>query len=224
MKESYSLLLLVLLFFLGYCSPRQPRDHHEDDHFNGVKIDSASRDSIIGVITLGDKFSEGDTISILNQDGSLWYQFSFKYDDSDGVFDFYNEDFNPLLFNPDDYSFALTALSMRDNMCEVLVNEDTRLKKYILVDEKDGIIYKPFPEFLVNVFAVSFDAESNPMRSSIDGPKLQFSKSDNFLLRPLEIKGPWMKIKYEEISTDKEMEGWIKWREGNRIIIQIHSD
>lgn len=208
-------MLIALLIFTTCCSASHNSKNNPSENAN---------DSIIGVITLDDHFDGKDTVRILNQDGSSWHKFSYSYDDSDGVYDFYNESFRPFAFNPDGYSLALTAVSRNGDKFEVIVNEETGLKKYIVVNQKSGLTFKTCSEFLTSSFAVSFDQNSNPLRKTIAGEKIGLKKSDNFLVRPLEINKDWLKVQYEDLSTKTKTEGWIRWKDSKKIIIQVHSD
>ena len=59
------------------------------------------------VITLTDAY-QADTLKLYNpSDTSLWHQFSFVYDDSDGQYDFEHPGFRPFNFHPDYYQLGL---------------------------------------------------------------------------------------------------------------------
>ena len=60
------------------------------------------------------EFSRGDFVRIYNQDGSLWYEFSYFYDDRDGKFDCANDEFRPLAFHPEHFLLVLKCTGTSD--------------------------------------------------------------------------------------------------------------
>src|SRR5688500_357148 len=54
-----------------------------------------------GLIVLSDRYSKNGFIRFYNDDASLWYEFTFYYDDKDGKFEYENDDFAPFAFHQD---------------------------------------------------------------------------------------------------------------------------
>jgi len=68
-------------------------------------------------------------VRFYNEDGSLWYEFTFYYDDSDGKFEYANENFNPFAFHPNNFLLDLKSRGEDGNRYEVVVNEETGWKQ-----------------------------------------------------------------------------------------------
>lgn len=191
------------------------------DDEKGIIVDNKKNiGNSIGIITIiAERLTENDTIKIFNKDGSLWYKFSYFYDDSNGKYDFYNEDFNPLSFHPDYFLLALKVTSELNDYYEVVVNENTWIKKYI---KKNNPLLKfqTWEEHILSsVFAVGFDENKNPLRSypSLSADTLYYDKDEFYY--PNQIKGEWLQVKWG--SEGNWNYGWIKWKDKDRLLIEI---
>jgi hypothetical protein len=123
------------------------------------------------------------------------------------------------------YIILFDCLRIQNEFCEIIVNEQTKEKKWIKLSET--IRFEPWEVFLKNVVCVSqIDFYSNPVR-------IEPNESSNILLGQgtqcwavEEMRGNWIKIKYSEIDLnpeDKELarfRGWIKWRDNNDFLIK----
>lgn len=215
-----NLISIILVFFLAAnCMDKitkDPRKINTDlPKFDDSEIEI---DNSIGVITLSDEYSKQDTIKIYNEDGSMWYKFSYFYDDSDGEYDYYNQNFNPLAFHPDYSLLALKVSGIEKNKYEVIVNENTRLKKYIKKEES-FLEYENWEEHILNVYAIDFDAEHNPLRKEPNKQANQIPYiSDNFY-RPRRIEGNWLQVTWKEKQNTHS--GWLKWKEDGKLLIEL---
>ena len=91
-------------------------------------------ENTVGVVVLN-KFLKGDFVRLYNRDGSLWYEFTYFYDDSDGKFDYANDDFRPFAFHADHFLLVLRCTNKNNGLLEVIVNEETGVTKYIKADD-----------------------------------------------------------------------------------------
>ena len=65
-----------------------------------------------------------------------------------------------------------------------------------------------------------FDRNENPLRTEpLDNSTVipNNSKYKIWRAEKIELKGDWIKVK----TSDKE-EGWVKWKQGNEIIIRLY--
>ena len=77
---------------------------------------------VISVVTLTDAYVD-DTLRLYNpEDTSLWHQFSFVYDDSNGEYEFERARFGPFAFHPDYYMLGL--ISRKEDSAYYLVEVD----------------------------------------------------------------------------------------------------
>lgn len=180
----------------------------------------------IGVITLDEvNYSkENGLIELLNDGGEAWYSFTFYYDDSDGKWDYPNDDFQVIAFHPDYFLLKMRCISQDDEFYTVMVNEESQLTKKVRKSSK--LVLQIWEQFALNVFSVSFESLSNPILHKIAGDKIDVDLPDYPIFQPVKIKDDWMKIKWSKkngiTTADSEYEfGWIKWKSHNRILIEV---
>lgn len=183
------------------------------------KITSSTRkiENAIGLVSLVKEISENDTIRIYNQDQSEWYKFSFFYDDTDGKYDFYNPNFSPYAFNPDNFLLYLKVSDTLENkMLEVIVNETTGEKKYIK-DSSSILQFQTWEECISNLFAVQFDSEKTPLWAKMGGNSETISYSSTIIYHPNQINDDWLQVKWESENGWKY--GWVRWRKNEELLI-----
>jgi len=183
-----------------------------------------SLDKTKGLLTLSEEYKKPDDfIRFYNADGSLWYEFTFYYDDSDGKYEYENDNFRPFSFHPDYFTLALKLIGEKSNYYEVVVNEETKLKKYIKKNDKN-LKFETWENHILKTFAIEFNQKENPIRETPNGTlkKVDLSKIERF--GAVEFKGEWLKINWDtEKNTDSDSKktdfGWIKWKEGENLLI-----
>lgn len=173
-----------------------------------------------GLIMLSDRYGKNEFIRFYNTDGSLWYDFTFYYDDKDGKFEYENDDFAPFAFHPDYFLLALKCTGEDNNRYEVIVNEDTGLKKFLKKDP--ALKFQSWEEHVKGAFAVKFNQVENPLRESPDG-KARKDLPKEVPFHPVEAKGEWLKVRWGESQQPKKdtASGWIKWRDGDQILVEL---
>lgn len=177
-----------------------------------------------GVVVLN-RYSKGDFVRFYNADGSLWYEFSYFYDDRNGKFEYANAEFRPFAFHQDHFLLAVKCTEVTDKLFEVVVNEETGLRKYVKADDP-VLKLESWDKFVLSVFAVSFDQKTNPV---LEGPNDQMKmvvapKSATF--RPVETRGNWLKVRWhsagEQPTKPKATAtGWIRWRNDETLLIDL---
>ena len=168
----------------------------------------------VGVVVYADSTDSRDSVRFYNPDGTLWYLFSFYYDDRDGLWDFPNDDFRPLAFHPD-YFLLRLAVTRRDSLgYEVIVNSETGLRKRL--SRMPFLEFRTWAEHVKSVSSVQFDSASNPIRTapSDTASALPFP-GKAAIYRPAEMKGDWMRVTWGE-----SRKGWIRWRRGARLQVR----
>ena len=189
--------------------------------------------SEIGILELYQPQND-DKIIIYNEDGSIWMDFDFSYEDKfrnqgksefsmSDIKELYNwqDDFKPYKFNIDYFLLLFKCLSYDGKRYSVIVNDQKNLIKYIdagniwkLRDWNDHVVNK------VASIGIEFDdikIKSKPDNQS-DDIAFDVDKLDP-AIDPVEIKDEWMKIRFWQ--SDKELYGWIKWKEGNQILVSL---
>ena len=189
--------------------------------------------SEIGILELYQPQND-DKIIIYNEDDSIWMDFDFSYEDKfrnqgksefsmSDIKELYNwqDDFKPYKFNIDYFLLLFKCLSYDGKRYSVIVNDQKNLIKYIdagniwkLRDWNDHVVNK------VASIGIEFDdikIKSKPDNQS-DDIAFDVDKLDP-AVDPVEIKDEWMKIRFWQ--SDKELYGWIKWKEGNQILVAL---
>jgi hypothetical protein len=130
----------------------------------------------------------------------------------------------PETFWLDYYQFNFRVKSNNENCYEVYVSDN----RTMWIENKEFTQFLTWEEYLISMFMVS---RTNPNEQKIlENPELKakeipYSGDDCFNVR--KMSGNWIEIFTPDYCND-EIEnpiknGWIKWREGNKILINYHS-
>ena len=184
----------------------------------------------IGVIALDElKYGKEDFVHFYNEDGSLWYKFTYYYDDSDGEFDYPNDDFIPFAFHVDYFRLALRCVSKDNGRYEVIVNEETGLRKYVKADDP-VLKLETWEEHILKTVAVDFNQAKNPVLKAPQGRvkkvALPGSGAPFHTVHTVEVKGEWLKVKWDTShGTGSQVPrydyGWIRWKKGNKLLVEF---
>ena len=201
------LLILVLTFSVGIAKGQ-----------TYTTVDS------VGLIVLSKTYSNKDFIKLYNEDGSLWYRFTYYYDDSDGKFEYANDAFRPFAFHPDYFLLALKCVRKRAGRYEVIVNEETGLLKYVRSDDST-LRFEPWERHILTVFSVGFDQRVNPIREAPQGA-LKTRPLAKVPFHPVEVRGEWLRVRWKPIkgagkTAAREASGWIRWKRGNKLLLEL---
>jgi hypothetical protein len=178
-----------------------------------------------GVLVLG-QFRRGDFVRFYNQDETLWYEFTYFYDDSDGKFEYANDNFKPFAFHQDYFLLVLKCTDANDRFFEVIVNEETGLKKYVRANDP-VFKFETWPELVLSTFAVNFEKKSNPVLEAPAGQMREGFFPKDITLRPIEIQGDWLKIEWQtegrqKSRNNKSASGWVRWKEDGNLLIDLY--
>lgn len=173
------------------------------DKINDIK-------NTIGVIKFN--FKEISSLKFFNNDGSIWD--SLKLGEAPSA---ESNLIQPFAISLDYFVLIFKCTREDSNTFEIIVDERNQLKKYI--NKQKGIVLQNWTTHISEVFAVGFDQETNPLRSipSVDANVLP-KVADEFYM-PVQVKGDWVKVKWGEENNWKF--GWIKWREKEKLAIEL---
>lgn len=182
-------------------------------------------ENTIGVVVLN-KFVKGNFVRFYNGDGSLWHEFSYFYNDSDGKFDYANDDFRPFAFHVDYFLLVLKCTNKSDGFLEVIVNEETGMTKYVKADDP-VLKLETWDALVLSVFAVDFDKKANPLREAPDGPVKNVTVARDVYFQPVETNGDWLRVRWDlEGANSKDAEshsdGWIRWKHDQTLLIDFY--
>jgi hypothetical protein len=207
-------LLMAILSFCHTASAAQRRP-----------VGLQNIENTLGVIVLSKDYRERDYIQIYNPDGSLWYKFTYYYDDKNGQFPYRNTEFQPFAFHPDYFLLSLKCVAKVGDRYEVVVNEETGLTKYVRADDRT-LALEAWESHVSKVFSVEFDPRTNPLLKDRQGQRKIIFPKDTFF-HPVKTRGDWLMIKWEiKKSTKPEKEsyayGWIKWKAKEKLLIELY--
>ena len=126
-----------------------------------------------------------------------------------------------------DYSkFVFRCVKIDDNWLKIIVNNET--KETLWLEKSDLTTFIDWENYLKNMFGVArlFD-QKQKIRSlpTDDSEEIIYQGNDCFQVKAM--KGDWIEIftaEYcDESYTDSKTKiksGWIKWRQGNKILIE----
>ena len=89
---------------------------------------------------------------------------------SGGKFEYANDNFKPFAFHPDYFLLVLKCVRRSENRFEVVVNEETGMKKYVNVDDPVIKFETWEAHILKNTFAIDFDRKENSVRKTPGAP------------------------------------------------------
>lgn len=184
--------------------------------------DVTSIKDTIGLIVLSKDYGKNDFIRFFNEDGTLWYEFTFYYDDKDGEFEYANENFSPFAFHPDYFSLALKCVGGDNNRYEVIVNEKTGLTKFIKKGDPT-LKFETWEEHILKTFAIEFNREENSLRDKPNGKVKTADVPAETTFHAVEIDGEWLKLRWDSSNkAGKNGEfGWIRWKKNEHILIEL---
>jgi hypothetical protein len=130
----------------------------------------------------------------------------------------------PETFWLDYYQFNFRVKSKNENCYEVYVSDN----RTMWIEKKEFTEFVTWEEYLKSMFIIS---RTNPNEQKIlEKPELkaneiQYSGEDCFNVR--QMKGNWIEIFTPNHCIDEIgnpiRAGWIKWKEGNKLLINYHS-
>jgi hypothetical protein len=202
-----------------------------------VQTVQTRRDSMAGSIGVIVYDKEGprrnedkEIIRLFNNDGSLWYEFSFSEDNALSYLKRPNADFAPFRFDPDVFILALKCVGSDANRYEVIVNEESGLRKFVKRNDP-VLIFQRWEEHVVRWGTVEFYASTNPPRSkpdvSADIIRVPSLPKDYVIrFRPEKIEGDWLRFSWNLSESganyqNKDEFGWVRWRDKeNNLIVR----
>lgn len=231
-KIIYSLVLLIAVG-VTICRPGIG-GHALNPSVQAVQTRRDSMAGSIGVIVYDKEVSrrnkDKEIIRLFNNDGSLWHEFSFYEDNALSYLKRPNADFAPFRFDPDIFVLALKCVRSDADRYEVIVNEESRLRKFVKRD--DPILkFQRWEEHVVKWSMVEFDASTNPARIkpdiNADVIRIPSLPKDYVIgFYPDKIDGDWLRIRWNLSESgakyqNKDEFGWVRWRDkGNNLIVR----
>jgi hypothetical protein len=232
MRRMTAICLLSTLLTCQACSNeivnvRVPSATRTGENRNETQLDvnhvaNTSIKNTKGLLVLSDRYSKDEFIRFYNDDGSLWYEFTFYYDDKDGKFEYENANFAPFAFHRDYFLLALKCTSEDKNRYEVIVNEETGLRKFVKKDDPT-LKFQSWEDHVKGAFAVKFNQRENPLRGFPKDKVNSIGLPNDVTLHPVEVNGDWLKVRWDGLPDPKKAagSGWVKWRDDNQILVEL---
>ena len=232
MTRPAGFILIVLMLLDCYASnitSHIPLEHLDSQNRQPARtarqIKKVSIKNTIGVIVLSTHYGKNSFVRIYNADRSLWYEFTYYYDDSDGKFEYADDKFKPFAFHPDYFLLVLKCVRRSQNRFEVVVNEETGMKKYVNVDDP-VLKFETWERHILRHPSIDFNRKENPVLETPAGKVKASDFPKEVLFEAVEIKGEWLKIRWtraeEQARKNKQNDfGWIRWKKDDALLIDI---
>jgi hypothetical protein len=166
-----------------------------------------------------------DTIVIYNDDQSVFATitpFNYKLEIEGKSYSYHEkkDTFSPRVFEPDYNLISFYCLGINEKGYRVLINDTT--EKILL--KSDLFKFEPWHVHLLKGY-IEFDSSTNPIRIRPDDTSPLLDKEySNYTFIAERVKGDWLKIRCKSGCPDcdeKLFFGWIKWKNGENIIIRV---
>ncbi|MBK6731468.1 MAG: hypothetical protein IPG60_11080 [Bacteroidetes bacterium] len=117
-----------------------------------------------------------------------------------------------------DYGLLLfKIISITKNFIEIEVNASLEQTAWVSREVCNIMLW---PEFMLNVYSVEImDTIQNPLRVVPFSHGSQLMYHAYSILQPVQIKGDWMQVILYDGNLNKLDEGWIRWRENNKLLV-----
>lgn len=175
----------------------------------------------------------GHKITFYGSDGAVWKQIDAR-DDSLESLKGEEGDFFPLLFSngaSTEFAIELRITGRSDDWLRVVVHE-TREPQTVAYLRADDPMFKPlsWEQYALSFFNLRFDPDSNPVLQMPDGSPTDARMPEEPLIKPDEVRGDWLKIRWTTHEPDEPSAGeiakqfpgnvgWIRWRKDGEILI-----
>ncbi len=112
----------------------------------------------------------------------------------------------------------LRVVSIARNWLEVIVNRYTGQTAWV---ERQALSYLNWPEFLLEVFSVELiPSKKNPLRlKPADHASVAADPGGRASLKPLAVRGDWIKVSLAGPPGTVPVLGWIRWKKGDQMWI-----
>lgn len=150
-------------------------------------------DGAIGIITYSDNIGVGDSVNYYKK---KTYVGTFKYDEK-----------SPL---------SLKCMGVDEKSLFFKLENDTSV---YYVRRSDSVAYKTWEEYILGSFSVSPLVKLNSIHLKPNNNSEVIEYDNDEFYYPVSIDGDWLEVEWGEESELKK--GWIKWKEGEKLLIEI---
>lgn len=175
----------------------------------------AAQPKSIGIVTL-ERYERSDSLTFLNEDGSVWLSFDPYYRENESSFSV-PDGFGPMSFHPDYFTLALRCVSVKDSLAAVVIDEQTGTIKYADVGSQT-LEFQTWEDHLTGLFAIGLRDRTPPARAEPDSTAeiVDVYSSMDYRLKPAEVRGDWLRVEIQPAHGSEEEDarsGWIRWRD-----------
>lgn len=128
---------------------------------------------------------------------------------------------HPWAYKTDYGNLVFRVLAQYKNYYQVISDEEKTRIAFLKKDDP-AMIFQTWDQHILQTFTVEFDEQSNPIRKQPDSNaaviKVNMDIENNF--HPVTIQNEWMQVEWGDGSVENK--GWIRWKEGNKRIIEFY--
>lgn len=176
-------------------------------------------DGSIGLLTFD--AVDGDTIPIKIRDSSCAFIYTFLFGENRNTYKILSE-LEPFASKPENYLLVFSCFNVDSSKFEIRIGAKNALKK-AYIDKNDARFkFKTWQEHIVTeVSFVGFNPTENPLLDSKDDTahKISLGVGDDDFIEPVLIQDDWLKVRFRDHGTERF--GWIKWKNHNKLIIEL---
>jgi hypothetical protein len=245
----FSFLTQILFFFTAFCygNPKKAftdlsliiNDKHSSCEFQTDSLELFFHSK--GVIT----FNPTDVnlkkgIEILNDDNTVYATIKLSFDKiiiqgKQFPMDAFSNNnklrnkyhFFPKEFFPDQSIIQFEFISIKNGFAEIYIDKVQGKRKKIKLN-RSLFKVESWKEHLIGCM-IDFNKRDNPIRKKMDvnSESLEYEDSkEEYIFVVSGIEGDWIKIECSDIceypcDSGKKYDGWIKWKKGNQLLINL---
>lgn len=214
MKKSQLLIIAIVIILSCKNNTYNSKKQYQRTSKSQVDIDNATKkDTILNndleffndLSVLGKgliKVNGKDNLTIIkNNEGSI-----------ENVYD---PTITPIFFKPDYGIFYLVCVSEEKNNYEIQIDKESTA---MLSKREGGINFLSWNDFLLSTTGISnLNWEKNPLKKKPGNESitLEVSEEDGFVV--VKVSNEWIQVSNEEGQI-----GWIKWKQGNKLLIDAY--
>jgi hypothetical protein len=179
-------------------------------------------------------WAKGESVRIYDESGNIWYEAPFTLPGFQYSKDAGPNTIHPLAIERGDFSPEFRCAGVSTNWYEVVVDELTSPKTKKFIRRSDPLfVFKTWSDYYENA-GIAFRYKETQVFREPYGDILHIVPSNAPEVRGIKVNGDWLQITWKEGSyksqpadsgnADQSRTGWIRWRDGEKILVSLAWD
>lgn len=189
--------------------------------FLDCKTESSKAQDIIksdGVLIVGSssQYYLSGPVKVLNDDNSVFVKF---YRDKNEQIVTDSDDSILIRAYYPDYDIIIFDANQKEDNYQVFIND-----KWKKIERSQNFTYKKWEEFISKIYVGITD--KSPLRTSKDVRAEIIENHQEYYYEVINVEGDWLQVQCwtdcEGCPEDKVIKGWVRWKEKNRLLIELY--